>query len=315
MNVGVGKTYGASKMVINKFIKKDEQFAYIRRYKPELKKAVPQFFEALQNNNEFPNHNFSTKSNNFYCDGEICGYAMTLSTAQDLKSSNFSKVKTIIFDEFIIEEGQKKFYLQNEVLIFLNLIETIARMRDIKVFMLANPANIYTNPYFLYFDLSLPFNNDIKTFKDGLILLQYMKNEEYRNAKKETKFGKLVAGTSYEDYAINNKCLNDNKVFIEKKQGTAKFSFAFIYNNETFGVWFDYVQGKIYVSNDYDKNSPFKFACTLKDHTPNTLLLNSAKKYNCWKSFIDNYRLGNVRFENNKIKFIAQDLIKLIVTK
>lgn len=188
-------------------------------------------------------------------------------------------------------------------------------MRDIKVFMLANPANIYTNPYFLYFDLSLPFNNDIKLFKDNLILLQYMKNEEYRQAKKQTKFGKLVAGTSYEDYAINNKALNDNKIFIDKKQGTAKFSFAFIYNNETFGVWFDYVLGKIYVSNDFDKNSPFIFACTLKDHTPNTLLLNSAKKYNCWKSFIDNYRMGNVRFENSKIKYIVQELLKLILTK
>ena len=73
-------------------------------------------------------------------------------------------------------------------MIFLNLIETIARMRDIKVFMLANPANIYTNPYFLYFELSLPFNNDIKLFKDNLILLQYMKNEEYREEKRKTKF-------------------------------------------------------------------------------------------------------------------------------
>ena len=48
-----GKTYGASKMVVNKFIKKNEQFAYIRRYKPELKKAIPQFFDSLINNNEF----------------------------------------------------------------------------------------------------------------------------------------------------------------------------------------------------------------------------------------------------------------------
>lgn len=125
-------------------------------------------------------------------------------------------------------------------MIFLNLIETIARMRDIKVFMLANPANIYTNPYFLYFNLQLPYNSDIKLFKDNLILLQYMKNEEYRQAKRETKFGKLIAGTSFEDYAINNKVLNDNKLFIEKKQGTSKFSFAFIYKGETFGVWFDY---------------------------------------------------------------------------
>ena len=125
-------------------------------------------------------------------------------------------------------------------MIFLNLIETIARMRDIKVFMLANPANIYTNPYFLYFGLSLPFNNDIKLFKDNLILLQYMKNEEYREEKRKTKFGRLISGTSFEDYAINNKALNDNKNFIAKKQGSSKFSFAFIYNNETFGVWFDY---------------------------------------------------------------------------
>lgn len=66
-------------------------------------------------------------------------------------------------------------------------------MRDIKVFMLSNPANIYTNPYFLYFNLSLPYNNDIKLFKDNLILLQYMKNEEYREEKRKTRFGKLVA--------------------------------------------------------------------------------------------------------------------------
>ena len=150
-------------MVINKFLKRKEEFAYIRRYKPEIAKAVPQFFEAINNNNEYPEHSLSTKGNSFYCDNIKFGYAMTLSTAQDLKSANFSKVTTIIFDEFIIEEGQKKFYLKNEVFTFLNLIETIARTRDIKVFMLANPANIYTNPYFLYFDLKLPYNNDIIT--------------------------------------------------------------------------------------------------------------------------------------------------------
>ena len=67
---------------------------------------------------------------------------MTLSTAQDLKGSNFPNVTTLIFDEFIIEEGQKKYYLHNEVFVFLNLIETIARMRDVRVFLLGNPANV-----------------------------------------------------------------------------------------------------------------------------------------------------------------------------
>lgn len=122
-----------------------------------------------------------------YIDRELAGYGVTLSTAQDLKSSNFPAVKTIIFDEFLIEQGQKKYYLQNEVFIFLNLIETIARLRNIRVFLLANSANSI-NPYFLYFDLCLPFNNDIKLFKNNTILLQYMKNLEYREVKKKTKF-------------------------------------------------------------------------------------------------------------------------------
>lgn len=105
---GVGKTYGATKFVTSQYLKKDEQFAYIRRYKPEIKKALPNFFEKIQDNKEFPEHNLYTKGFNFYCDNCIFGYAMTLATAQDLKSANFSKVKTIIFDEFIIEPRTKK---------------------------------------------------------------------------------------------------------------------------------------------------------------------------------------------------------------
>lgn len=88
----------------------------------------------------------------------------------------------------LLNHGQKKYYLHDEVFVFLNLVETIARLRDIKIFLLGNPANIYTNPYFLYFDLQLPYNNDIKLFKENLILLQYMKNEPYRQVKKDSKF-------------------------------------------------------------------------------------------------------------------------------
>ena len=138
-------------MVIQKFLKKKEQFAYIRRYKPEIKKAVPNFFQALQNNNEFKEHNLYTKGNNFYCDNEICGYAMTLSTAQDLKGTSFSKVTNIIFDEFIIEEGQKKYYLQNEVLIFLNLLETIRTYERYKsIYAWKSCKHIHKSLFFIF---------------------------------------------------------------------------------------------------------------------------------------------------------------------
>lgn len=60
-------------------------------------------------------------------------------------------------------------------------------MRDIRVFMLGNSADII-NPYFLYFNLHLPYNNDIVLFKNNTILLQYMKNEKYREVKRQTRF-------------------------------------------------------------------------------------------------------------------------------
>ena len=82
-----------------------------------------------------------------------------------------------------------------------------------------------------------------------------------------------------------------------------------------FGVWFDYLNGLIFVSNDYVKNTPYFFACTLKDHKENTMLIRQARKYNCWKTFIENYELGNVRFENMKIKNISQEIIKKLLTK
>lgn len=263
---GVGKTFGAVKFVTSQFIKKNEQFAYIRRYKSDLKNSVPTFFTSIQNNGLFEENHLYNKGNIFYCDNKICGYAMTLSTAQDLKSSNFDNVKNIIFDEFIINEGQKKYYLHNEVETFLNLIETIALMRKVKVFLLGNAGNIITNPYFLYFNLQIPYNTDIKLYKNGLILVQYMKNEEYRNKKRTTDFGKLVAGTSYEKFAIENIDNHLSKNFIEKKKGTAKFSFAFIYNNEIFGVWNDFKERKnlcfirlykkysLYVFNNFRKS-------------------------------------------------------------
>lgn len=310
---GVGKTFGAVKMVTNLYLKKKEQFAYIRRYKSDLKHGVDTFFTSVNKKEIFKEHKLYSKNNKFYCDDECFGYAMTLSTAQDLKSSNYDNVTTIIFDEFIIEEGQKKYYLHNEVETFLNLLETIARMRNVRVFLLGNAGNVVTNPYFLYFDLQLPYNSDIKTFKDGLILLQYMDNEEYRKEKSETPLGRLVRGTSFEKYAIQNQDTHINKNFIEHKQASSKFSFAFIYRDETFGVWFDYTLGKVFVSKNYVQDTPYIFATTLKDHSENTLFLSSAKKYNCWKQFLENYQLGNVRFENQKIKNISTELIKKLI--
>lgn len=98
---------------------------------------------------------------------------------------------------------------------------------------------------------------------------------------------------------------------LKRKNGSSKFSFAFVYEGITYGVWNDYHEGKIFVSLDYDKYSPFIFSITLKDHTPNTMMLNALKKYNFWKTFIENFNLGNVYYENQTIKHNTYEVIKM----
>lgn len=309
---GCGKTYSTSKFITKQFINKGEQFAYIRRYKTELQKSVPKFFDPLIKNDEFPNHKMYTKGDKFYIDDKIAGFSMTLSTAQNLKSTNFPNVKYIVFDEFIIEEGQSH-YLKNEVEIFLGLIETIARMREVKVFMLANAITI-TNPYFIYFDVHLPYNNDIATFKDGLILVQYMKNEKYREEKRKTKFGKLIEGTEFGAYAIDNQFRLDNNHFIEKKTSNAKCNFTIAYLDYIFGVWFDWNGGKIYISFDHN-NDGLRFACTNNEHKPNTLLISTYKNYHSFRTLIKNYQAGNVYYENVKVKNLFHQALRPLLTR
>ena len=307
---GVGKSYSAKKHVINRFIKHDEEFVYLRRYKTELKTSVPKFFDDINANNEFKGHDMKVKNNLFYIDDKIAGYALPLSTANILKSTSFAKVKTIIFDEFIIDKGCYH-YLQNEVEQFLDIIETVGRLRDIKVFMLGNAISI-TNPYFTYFNLSLPYNSDVALFKDGSILVNYIRNDNYREIKKNSRFGKLIDGTEYGKYAIDNEFLRDSKAFIKKKEKSSKFFFILIINNKPYGVWNDYKTGFMFISEDYDPNCPIRYAINTKDHTEASILIR-VRTSPLIKSVIDHYRLARLCFESQRIKnIVLQELTRYL---
>ena len=304
---GVGKTYGFKKFIVNRFLNKHKQFAYIRRYDTDLEASVGntndnKFFEQIRN--EFPNSSFkitrSKKVRKLYIDNKLCGYALPLSAADSLKSSSYENVDTIIYDEFMLKEGSSQHYLRNEPEIILDLIETIGRLRDIRIYCLGNAISS-TCPLMAYFDLTLPYNTDIKTFKDGTIAVEYIKNEKYREVKKASRFGKLIDGTKYGKYAIDNEFLTDSKAFIKKKDKNAKFYFILIVNGKNYGIWRDWKSGYIYVSNDIDPNCPIKFAIHEEDHNESTIY--AKVRCNFWfKQIINAYRLARLCFESQTIK-------------
>lgn len=306
---GVGKSYGAKKFVAKRFINKNKQFVYIRRYKTELKEAMikngnPIFFEQIIKDEDLKNHVLTNKNDTMYIDKKLCGFAIPLSTANILKSSSYDNVDTIIFDEFIIDKGSYH-YLQNEVEQLLDVIETVGRLRDIRVIFLGNAISI-TNPYFTYFNLSLPYKSDIKIVKkdnkgNPLIVINYIKNINYRKIKKQSRFGQLIENTEYGKYAIDNIFLRDSKSFIRKKSKNSKFYFILSLNNHFYGIWCDYKDGLMFISNDIDPNCPVVFSINPNDHNEKTLLI-KCRTSPFFKSIIEHYRFGKLCFENQQIK-------------
>ena len=74
-------------------------------------------------------------------------YFVALSTSRQLKSNNYPTVNKIVYDEFIIDKGRIT-YIKNEPEVFLDLFETVARLRDnVRAVFLANSVTV-VNPYF-----------------------------------------------------------------------------------------------------------------------------------------------------------------------
>lgn len=196
---GCGKSFGAKKYVIEQFKKKQSQFLYLRRYDNELK----EIFEKTKDNKKdffddikhlFPNDNLVASSRKFFCNDACFGFAKRMTEAQDLKSSVYQNVKTIIIDEYPIEDTRHRHYLKNEAMVILGIIDSIVRNRsDVKIFILGNAVDgLEYSPLFSFFNLSLPFGNDIKLFKDNTILVQYMNNTEFRKDRESTLIGRLA---------------------------------------------------------------------------------------------------------------------------
>lgn len=314
---GVGKSFNAKVAVLNKFLKTGEQFIYIRRYKTELDTALATFWNDLQGNGYFEDYRLEVRKSKmlteFKCNGKVCGYAIPLSTANILKSTAFPSVSTIVFDEFLLDNAGTYRYLKNEVTLLLDVIETVFRLRDGKTILLGNALNVHASPYFAYWDLELPNDGkEFRSFNDGAIVVNYIRNLEYREAKKKSRFGKLIDGTEYGKYAIENQVLRENNSFIAKRPNNSNFFGMVIINGSNIGIW-NGRDGYLYLSEKYDPNTVHKFALDYNDHTEQTIFT-SVRENMYMHICIRAYKQGWLKFESQKIKAIMTPVLNKCIS-
>lgn len=298
-NRGGGKTFHFTRWGIDDFKKTGAQTVWVRRYQTEIDEMLlnGKFFDAVRE--YYPEDELKIEGNTGLINGEVAFYFIALSTSRQLKSNNYPKVNKIVFDEFVIEKGRVT-YLKNEVEVFLDLYETVARTRDnVRAILLANSISI-VNPYFLFWNIK-PDTSRRFTIR-GQVCVELFTDADFIEAKKKTRFGQLVDGTRYGDYAIENKWLLDNATFIESKTPKAEFMLGMKYEGTMYGFWVDYRVGHIFVNRQYDPSSYALYCLTKDDHDPNLLLIKSLRDNKRVQRIVYAFQNGLLRFEDMQVK-------------
>lgn len=181
-----GKSFAVEELGIENYLAKKETMAIIRRYDIDFQgKRGQQVFEHFIKNPDRGNIveqmsngewtdiyyysmrwyfcKYDEKGNRIKDAQPFC-YAFSLSGQEHDKSTSFPTITTILFDEFMT----RNIYLNDEFILFTNVLSTIIRDRDnVKIFMCGNTVNKY-NPYFkeMGLDNVLKMNKgDIQVYK------------------------------------------------------------------------------------------------------------------------------------------------------
>lgn len=308
---GGGKTFEATKRMIELFKKKGKQSAYIRRNKVEMDDVKPTFFMAIKEH--YPNDTFEVKGDIGYINGLEAIHFIPLSTSSNKKSKAYPKVDFALFDEYIITDNGYKHYLKNEMVLLFDICESIFRSRDDwRIVFLSNSVS-YVCPLFSFFDIEPKGDKRFHRFKDGLILLEIFESEEFLEDKKKTRFARLLEGTAYYDYAINNKVLEDTNDFIKKdRSGKHLFMCSFVSNNFEVGVWLN-EENIYYIDEKIDKFNKSRYAILNEDMREGLTHVKYSRNTTTVKRIKQAYHNGEVFFSTQEVKkFFERTVIRYL---
>lgn len=323
---GIGKTFSCKELVIRKYVKKGDQFIYVRRREKELDRVKGILFTDLMVEGKSQNRKIRCEGDQYLINfppdeeyekerWEICGYAIALSCADDYKSASFHRVKWIIFDEFLFEEKQGKKYLKNEVQVFFGFLETVIRQRrDVRVIMLANAISLI-NPYMLYFGFDKKYtecDHNFYTTKDKNVCMEIVQTpEDFKTMKKHSALGKISEGTKFYDSSYDNTFLLDNTVFLHKlpKQSKLRYLLTLKYHGQYYGLWVDYKEAVMYVSEHYYSNYPLIYSFELEDHDQDTHHVGYNFRNGYLKQIVEWYQKGKLYCDSYRSKGFLEALL------
>lgn len=171
-----GKSYGLLQYCVDKWFSEKAEFAYMRTIEDDVTQGKVRryaatiggyFAEKANYEKELTAYGGAIMSREIGEKGAIVrepvGYALSLSGWGKYKGTNYDKVQTVIFEEFL--EPKQRLKPEDFLEGFLNNLSTIIRLREgVKVFCLANTVK-QKSPIFSYYKI------DLRRVKKGKVSL------------------------------------------------------------------------------------------------------------------------------------------------
>lgn len=297
-----GKTVAMKLRVVEKFLNEGKRFVYIRRNGVEIEnKRLGTFFDKIQSLGYFKDKNLTYEKGLFLCDKQIMGYACALSTSINERSMDFVNVSDIYFEEFCMKPDAKHQYLNDEVMIFLDLYSTIAREEEIPVWFLGNKLQEF-NPYYLYFDINPPSHQGVKVWKDFAI--EIWQDSEFVEKKKNTRFGKIVAGTKYSEYAIENKGYTNNINFKRKLPKRSTQLVGILYHGKFYTLYYC-LDGSVQMTTENPHNNVRRVCIDSTESSPDCIPLKLLKQSQCGSLIINSIKRNSFYYTNSKAEEVG----------
>ena len=328
----VGKTFSWKKRAtLRAYDNSNKKFVWLRRYKTELGAEFKENFfsdiiaAANDPDSDFTRHERKLfrnprvllKSDKIIVNDKIVGYYYPLAITSGKKSTPFPDCQDIYFDEYLLHRRSPYHYLPDEFTTFMEFFSTVARARpNTHAYLIGNNMS-WVDPYSIALGMR-PTHDRFTVYKNPIngqanILLEMYTDMAFAKALYQTAIGQIIQGTAYGDYAIENRALDDDGVFIAQKSKAAFFRFALRYNGQWLGFWLDQKQGYMYVNRQVDLTSNCCFSLTRDDHSLNTLLVTQRRSFYVFRELSSMYKYGAVRFADQQVKALAMDAFQYIL--
>ena len=322
----IGKSTGFAIYLIKEYIEKGRRFIYVRRTQDETQLTAPNYFDNAVDIMKAAGYEikaFSYKGGEYYLNGELCGYAIPLSLQQKYKSSDYSSVWYILYDEFMIAPGSSARYIGGksmasaEVEAMTSLYQTVDRgigrafRNETRIIFVGN-AGTFFNPFFINYGIDKYLRPDTKYLspKNDIYVVELTTETEATKDIKASNGYKMSTERS-KAYAYENKFadLSGDDFIVHNPTGRYSQILNLVCDNETYGVYSYPDAGYLYVSHRECEARP-TISITTKDHTPNYLMIQTWHGHPTTQLIKQMYDLGSMRFADYKCKMVIDTYLK-----